>query len=457
MVIGTAQYMSPEQIAAKPATGRSDQFSLAVIAYEMLTGQKPFQGNSWASVMHQIMSVDPPPVKQHRQDLGDEVTTVLRKALSKDPEARYTTCREFSDALAHAVTGVTVQRTAPMSISEAMRQPMPPPRAERLAETVVMAPTGSAGTPDTGQKLAASVSTIAVPPTAKRRSVLVPILTGVAVVVVVAAVAWRLNSRPNPVPPQATPLAAATPTAIPAAPAVEPSAVPAPVVASKSPAPTPPLRKEVPKATQPPPVVQSTPAPAPAPVAVAPTPAPAPVPAPVLVAPPPPPAPAPKPAVVENVPAPPPAPVVVPAAPPPAPVATRNVEAEAAAHRAEEQRKAAAELSAGRRAVDDALNRYRAAFEGKDSEALKNIWPSLGRSELSSFQNFFKIARTIKLQIQPLGEADITATGATIRARRTMAATDERGSLPQQDQNVRINLRRAGNGMVIESIDIAGK
>ena len=457
MVIGTAQYMSPEQIAAKPATGRSDQFSLAVIAYEMLTGQKPFQGNSWASVMHQIMSVDPPPVKQHRQDLGDEVTTVLRKALSKDPEARYTTCREFSDALAHAVTGVTVQRTAPMSISEAMRQPMPPPRAERLAETVVMAPTGSAGTPDTGQKLAASVSTIAVPPTAKRRSVLVPILTGVAVVVVVAAVAWRLNSRPNPVPPQATPLAAATPTAIPAAPAVEPSAVPAPVVASKSPAPTPPLRKEVPKATQPPPVVQSTPAPAPAPVAVAPTPAPAPVPAPVLVAPPPPPAPAPKPAVVENVPAPPPAPVVVPAAPPPAPVATRNVEAEAAAHRAEEQRKAAAELSAGRRAVDDALNRYRAAFEGKDSEALKNIWPSLGRSELSSFQNFFKIARTIKLQIQPLGEADITATGATIRARRTMAATDERGPLPQQDQNVRINLRRAGNGMVIESIDIAGK
>jgi hypothetical protein len=81
----------------------------------------------------------------------------------------------------------------------------------------------------------------------------------------------------------------------------------------------------------------------------------------------------------------------------------------------------------------------------------------LGRSELSSFQNFFKIARTIKLRIQPLGEPEITATGATIRARRTMAATDERGSLPQQDQTVRINLRRSGGGMVIESIDIAGK
>ena len=188
MVIGTAQYMSPEQIAAKPATGRSDQFSLAVIAYEMLTGQKPFQGNSWASVMHQIMSVDPPPVKQHRQDLGDEVTTVLRKALSKDPDARYASCREFADDLAYAVTGVTIERTMPMPISEAMKQPMPPPRTERLAETVVMAPTGSAGTPDTGQKLVAPLTTAAAPPPAKPRSVLTPILTGVAVVVIAAEI-----------------------------------------------------------------------------------------------------------------------------------------------------------------------------------------------------------------------------------------------------------------------------
>ncbi len=451
MVIGTAQYMSPEQIAAKPATGRSDQFSLAVIAYEMLTGQKPFQGNSWASVMHQIMSVDPPPVRQHRQDLGDEVTTVLRKALSKDPEARYASCREFADDLAHAVTGVTIQRTMPMPISEAMKQPLPPPRAERLAETVVMAPTGSAGAPDTGQKFVAPVSTAAATPPAKPRSVLVPILTGVGVVVIVAVAAWRLPSRPNPAPSQAAPVVAATPTANPAAPAAEPSAAPVPVIVSKTPAPTPSARKEVPRTTPPPPTAQ----PAPAPVAVAATPVPAPTPAPLVAAPPP--APAPKPAVVENVPAPAPAPAVVPAAPPPAPVATRNVEAEEAARRAEEQRKAAAELSAGRRAVDDALNRYRTAFENKDSESLKAVWPSLGRSELSAFQNFFKIARSIKLQIQPLGEADITATGATIRARRTMAATDERGSLPQQDQTVRINLRRSGNGMVIESIDIAGK
>ena len=124
--------------------------------------------------------------------------------------------------------------------------------------------------------------------------------------------------------------------------------------------------------------------------------------------------------------------------------------------RAEEQRKAS-ELSAARTAVDEALNRYRAAFENKDSEALKSVWPGLGRNELNAFQNFFKIARSIKLQLRPLGEAEISATGATIRTRRTMTATDERGALPTQDQTVNIHLRRAGNGMVIESMDIAGK
>ena len=168
--------------------------------------RKPFQGNSWASVMHQIMRVDPPPVKQHRQDLGDEVTTFLRKALSKDPDTRYASCREFADELAHAVTGVTMQRTVPMPISEAMKRPMPLPRAERLAETVAMAPTGSAGTPDTGQKLVAPLVTAAAPPPAKPRSVVVPILTGVVVVVIVAVAAWRLTSRPSPVPSQLAPV-----------------------------------------------------------------------------------------------------------------------------------------------------------------------------------------------------------------------------------------------------------
>src|SRR5580693_7760657 len=78
MVIGTAQYMSPEQIGAKEVTGRPDQFSLAVIAYEMLTGRRPFQGDSWPSMMHAIVANEPPPLSQYQKQLGDDVTAVLR-------------------------------------------------------------------------------------------------------------------------------------------------------------------------------------------------------------------------------------------------------------------------------------------------------------------------------------------------------------------------------------------
>jgi serine/threonine protein kinase len=489
MVIGTVQYMSPEQIAAKPASARSDQFSLGVIAYEMLTGQKPFQGNSWASVMNQIMSVEPPPVRQHRQDLGDEVTTVLRKALAKDPEARYSSCREFADELTRAVTGVTMQRTAPMPIDQALTKPMPQPRTGVLPETQAMAsmtgvPAKPGALPDTEQKMtptskAMAMSSIAgtkavtAEQSANRRSALFPALIGAAVAVVLATVWWRFSSRPISTPP--APAAVVATTAAPAPQPPQPetsqpadrSVAPAPPSPKKEPAPQPPASKStqvaaslpapsLPAQPQPPPVAAS-PAPSappaavpPAPVATPPVASPAPqvaAPAPVVATPVPPPSapPAPKPAPVQSSPA-----------PTPAPPVARNPEVDANAARAEEQRKAA-ELSAARKAVDEALNRYRTAFENKDPEELKSVWPSLGRNELTSFQNFFKIARSIKLQLRPLGDAEITATGATIRARRTMAATDERGALPTQDQTVNIHLRRAGSGMVIESIDIAGK
>jgi serine/threonine-protein kinase len=103
VMIGTTQYMSPEQIELHPVTGQSDQFSLAVLAYEMLTGRRPFQGDSPASLIHQILSVDPPPVETHRESLGPAVTQVLRRALAKKPEWRYPTCGDFVRELAAAI------------------------------------------------------------------------------------------------------------------------------------------------------------------------------------------------------------------------------------------------------------------------------------------------------------------------------------------------------------------
>jgi serine/threonine protein kinase/TolB-like protein/Flp pilus assembly protein TadD len=144
MVIGTAQYMSPEQIAAKEVTGRSDQFSLAVIAYEMLTGQRPFQGNSWASMMHSIIVSEPPPLSKYRENLGDVVTEVLRKALAKDPLGRYASCRELSDALERSILGATVERKAYWEGA------LKAPAMEELAETVLLTPTRTDSTIATG-------------------------------------------------------------------------------------------------------------------------------------------------------------------------------------------------------------------------------------------------------------------------------------------------------------------
>jgi serine/threonine protein kinase len=94
-MIGTIHYMAPEQISMQPISGQTDQFALAVIAYEMLTGQKPFQGDSAASILMQVMTAEPPPVEKYRATLGPPATTVLRRALAKDPKDRYPTCGDF--------------------------------------------------------------------------------------------------------------------------------------------------------------------------------------------------------------------------------------------------------------------------------------------------------------------------------------------------------------------------
>jgi serine/threonine protein kinase len=99
LVMGTPSYMSPEQIKAMSLDGRSDQFSLAVIAFEMLVGQKPFSGDSLVTLVHQIVYEEPRSLRELSPQLGAEVETAIRKALSKNPGDRYQTCTQFVRAL----------------------------------------------------------------------------------------------------------------------------------------------------------------------------------------------------------------------------------------------------------------------------------------------------------------------------------------------------------------------
>jgi len=126
-VIGTPYYMSPEQIQGKPVDGRADQFSLAVTAYEILTGRKPFSADTLTTLMYQIVHDDPAPAENLNTTLGAQVGSVLRKALSKDPEGRYDTCAEFVDALETACSAAKGWR--PFSVAELAAAPVPPPRA----------------------------------------------------------------------------------------------------------------------------------------------------------------------------------------------------------------------------------------------------------------------------------------------------------------------------------------
>ncbi len=99
VILGTPSYMSPEQVQGKPVDGRSDVFSLAVIAFEMLTGEKPFVGDQLPTLVYKIVHDQPAPAHLINPTLSWQVELVLRKALEKDPETRYRTCAEFVKAL----------------------------------------------------------------------------------------------------------------------------------------------------------------------------------------------------------------------------------------------------------------------------------------------------------------------------------------------------------------------
>ncbi len=102
-ILGTPNYMSPEQIEAKGLDGRSDQFALAVIAYELLTGEKPFVADSLPTLIFKIVREEPLAPQHLNPTIGGEVGDVIRKALSKPRDQRFATCTEFAAALEAAL------------------------------------------------------------------------------------------------------------------------------------------------------------------------------------------------------------------------------------------------------------------------------------------------------------------------------------------------------------------
>jgi serine/threonine protein kinase len=133
-VAGTPNYMSPEQVQGLALDGRSDQFSLAVIAYEILTGERPFQGDHLSTIIYRIVTEEPLPAYRLNGTLTQRIDDVLRKALSKNPEARFPNCSNFVGALELACAESRGWKTLPAGTAAEM----PTMAVERPPEVVAV-------------------------------------------------------------------------------------------------------------------------------------------------------------------------------------------------------------------------------------------------------------------------------------------------------------------------------
>lgn len=93
--LGTPSYMSPEQVMGKKVDNRSDIFSLGVILYELLTGQRPFGGGNISTIIYKIVNEEPLSIIEIDKSLPADFENVIHKALAKDPKSRYSSCKHL--------------------------------------------------------------------------------------------------------------------------------------------------------------------------------------------------------------------------------------------------------------------------------------------------------------------------------------------------------------------------
>jgi len=105
IILGTPEFMSPEQIRGKTLDARSDLYALGIVAFEMLTGKLPFQGRNAQEMMIARLRSQPVPIRQYRPDVPEPVERALSKALQTNPDDRFMTAIEFGDALTGGGSG----------------------------------------------------------------------------------------------------------------------------------------------------------------------------------------------------------------------------------------------------------------------------------------------------------------------------------------------------------------
>lgn len=256
LVLGTPEYMAPEIIQGESADGRADQYSLAVVLYEVLAGRRPFQGLNPASVMIAACTHQPVPLSDLQPSVGSQLSSVIHKALSRSPQTRYPTCTQFVAACGAAIENGPsfVDRPALsaglLDKSAALVVPAPPPIANSRAgtESILLS---SVATPAgvTVSNSPSRDSTLAMQRASHRRKMSVAMLWFVGCLLIATGIlgvtVFRLSTaktaqqaktsrRPNPAPKVKVSSPSPLPAAAPSQP-VSPPVVPGPPVTNPAP------------------------------------------------------------------------------------------------------------------------------------------------------------------------------------------------------------------------------
>jgi serine/threonine protein kinase len=175
--VGTAGYMSPEQVLGQDADHRSDIFSLGVVLYEMITGQLPFRGVHETALSYEIVNVDAAPMSTVKPEVDQNLDSIILDCLEKDPKERCQSVAEVARDLRRVKRESTRQRHSRITASRPVMQPSAQsfPSAEFPAVSTVQ-PATTGGGP---QKIAWVIS-------------------GVLFLVAAAAIAFHFLTLPSP-------------------------------------------------------------------------------------------------------------------------------------------------------------------------------------------------------------------------------------------------------------------
>jgi len=185
-VVGTPEYMSPEQLAGDPVDGRSDLYSLGLVFYRMLTGASPFPADSQQETMIKRLTDDPLPLSVARPDVRfpPEVQKVLDRALARGPAERYPSAQDFARDIRNLSTHLTgkvdVEAGTQMVRQEELKAAIPATRIDPMA---------------TRDKPRAPAATQVAKPLAARRSMPVLPIALVATVAAAAGGAYAMRDR----------------------------------------------------------------------------------------------------------------------------------------------------------------------------------------------------------------------------------------------------------------------